>query len=365
MYGLHIDPDFLEATMPNTNRSVPFTQIDIESRRRLWHQIMQCVYNEMLFQVRCRKLTHVSLDAMVAEPTNIEPEPLYHGELWPNDPLAKLPMDISDENLKPSNDMDLVEPPADISDMVLQLTRIHASLCLRYIASIGRFGLTYEAARRKAEDAIIAATKKTNDLRRGYPGGEFPGLTAKFFSTLIEHKMWLAFWNRFDKLQDQNQQSWTPRRRRILSGVTEMLESYCRLRDDPLAQKYLWHVQRHSQLHAVMHILDELCRTDPFNVDAETFEVCRRAWCVIKNNKVNDEDSALKRVWSFVQRLTEQAGLRWSTELADAAVASVSSPGQNRQFFDPVDFAAIANTDGLDYFALVQNLDFSFNKDLF
>ena len=299
---------------------------------------------------------------MVCEPTGIEPEPLCDSEIWPTGSMTQLPSDISDDNLTASTDLINSPPAGKNSDMAIQVVRYHASLCIRYISGVARFRFPPQITRQKVEAAIEAAVKKADEIRTEVSGDDFLSMATRTLASIIEDKLWLVWFDRFERVKEAR--SWNPTRKKVLSKTVDLLEVYNRMRRHVASYKFAWHFKRHSQLHAVLHILDELCRTDPFNVDAETFEICRHAWTVVKVQPIEDEDLQTKRVWNFITRLKEQAGLRWSTGSADATMVPVSGSAA-QQNFDPVDFAALANHDGLDYFTLFQDLDASFNVDMF
>lgn len=108
--GLHIDPTMLGA---DNNRAMPFTAIEIEQRRRLWHEILY-------------------LDVMLAEPAGIDPEPLANGHIWPSGTLTRLPSNLSDDDLETIAITQLDRTHRLVSDMSLQLVRLRVGLCIRY-----------------------------------------------------------------------------------------------------------------------------------------------------------------------------------------------------------------------------------------
>ena len=259
--------------------------------------------------------------------------------------------------------------------MTMQLIRFHASFCLRYIAGIGITGLPTQLARQKVEAAINETLLKYEKVLRGKDINNFHVFCARALADLSKNKLWLLYFHKFERYDVQSN-AWTPRRRQILQTVVRAVESYIKIRDHPSSHIFLWHISRHSQLHPVIHILDELCRTDPFNVDPETFEVCRHAWVTVKDIVEHDRDGQFasgednetnpekKRLFDFIFSLKDEARMRWSTELADAAMLSVSSTDQAQQHFEPVDFSSLANIAGLDYSSLFQDLDGSFNMEI-
>ncbi len=76
---------------------------------------------------------------------------------------------------------------------------------------------------------------------------------------------------------------------------------------DPVAAPFRWHIRRHSQLHATLHILNELCHVQPqaLLLDANTRAVCQMAWDTV-------------------------AGLHWSPPRGGSSSSSSSSSSSNR-----------------------------------
>ena len=148
----------------------------------------------------------------------------------------------------------------------------------------------------------------------------------------------------------------------IAADLITMYQSTLR---DPLVRPFRWHTRRHSQFHAMLHILNELCSTNMAGLDFETKSVWLQAWAAIDNvvmeseqrsSHYGDGDSAEDKLWSFLRRLRQRVRRQVLVD-ADASV------GESVTDMIPEFDGNIMNTFNTNMLSQYQGLDFGSNMD--
>ena len=236
------------------------------------------------------------------------------------------------------------------------------------------------------EDAIEQISREMSTAYKDADENDPMYAKVKFLSMIIQPRLWVlhALWSS----KCIGFAEWNKTRKRGLASAASLLEVYNTVMTQLNSEQAYWHVKRHMQLHATLHILDELCRTDSTQVSADVIEVCHRAWKAVEHHppkevldalhesaaeaEAHDSSREIVRVWGYVGRLKDQARARWAPSsngnFGLSTYDAFSTPGSSEldwtglQFpsqFDPMDFTTLASTDDLDYFALCEGLDIS------
>lgn len=140
--------------------------------------------------------------------------------------------------------------------------------------------------------------------------------------------------------------------------AADLITVYQSTLTDPLVRPFRWHTRRHSQFHAMLHILNELSSTNMVEIDPETKTICLQAWAVIDNVVMEPEqpsrqDSAEEKLWSFLQRLREQVQLK----------LSVSTAVDNSLVSDQIPEFDVNMTNAFNMLSPYQGMDFGNNMD--
>ncbi|THC97147.1 hypothetical protein EYZ11_003362 [Aspergillus tanneri] len=215
--GLHREPSLF----PSKNMDV----VQIEIRRRLWHQICHLDFR--------------SAEARGQEPT-----------ISDDDYTTLLPRNVNDD--------DLIEgaPPIPdthsapgFTDMTVQLIRLNGIHLFRRIIRS-----TYKLERR-----IKTSTVHGNAVL--YPIVELQALfierMAIGLAAIIEWRCWSLFWLRTPK-QYRGAVVSPEIRQKVLEKSVSLIESMNVISSDKDAQRFQWHIGCHSSFLAIMHIVSEL-----------------------------------------------------------------------------------------------------------
>ncbi|KAL9051106.1 MAG: hypothetical protein Q9162_006230 [Coniocarpon cinnabarinum] len=363
--GLHIDPARLEPQSSSQRQAPHLTPVERETRRRLWH----CV----LF-----------IDHVISEPTGFDAEPLLGDKLVPHGASTRLPSNISDDDL----DHIMVDPATQeytsVSDMTLQLVRMYSGLCVRCMSGILNLDVAYNQASQKIEDTIRETSRHMAALYEDRPE-DAAQFKVRFLSLLILQKLWLLHAQLASKTSPVRE--WNMVRKRGLAAATSLLETYRALHESHSTDPIKWHAKRHLQLHPTIHILDELCKTDPLHSESDVVQACQRAWAIVKGHPPQQVMVAHRaaateegptsashevlRTWGLVDRMKDQAAAKWALEESNAKATATLSTTHDSQFgtsmsqMDILDFTAFAGQDGVDYATLMQDFDSSFGADYF
>jgi hypothetical protein len=99
----------------------------------------------------------------------------------------------------------------------------------------------------------------------------------------------------------------------------DLISSYQNLLADPDIRRFHWHIRRHSQLHGMLHIINELSTIDTVNLSGDIKVLCKQAWESIADvdmecGNPGEGNSDEERLWAFLHNLREQVRLRLSTQ---------------------------------------------------
>ncbi|KAF5635648.1 C6 transcription factor [Fusarium tjaetaba] len=211
--GLHREPSLFTSTGMDV--------VQVEIRRRLWHQICHLDYR--------------SAESRGQEPT-----------ISDEDFTTFLPLNISDEALVEGS---LDEPSAThgLTDMTVHLIRLYGHHCFRRIVR-GTYKLERMTKSQEAKnDDNTSPVAKLRSLFEEVRGMVPEQRMAIGLATVVEWRCWSIFWLR------------TPKQYRELVITPEVRHI------DKDAQRFGWHIGGHACFQPIMHIVSEL---DMPNFDA-------------------------------------------------------------------------------------------------
>lgn len=137
---------------------------------------------------------------------------------------------------------------------------------------------------------------------------------------------------------------------------------YATILSHPPAQPFRWHTSRHSQLHAILHVLGELCTTDPRTASEERRDICKQAWAALESLQITPESWNQREVKSSenlnkkLQHLKERARAIWSNDNPMVSAAPVAP-------YDPATLMAGFPMDGFDYLNQWPGVDFGLDPN--
>ncbi|KAF5537311.1 C6 transcription factor [Fusarium mexicanum] len=277
--GLHREPSLFTSTGMDV--------IQVEIRRRLWHQICHLDYR--------------SAESRGQEPT-----------ISDEDFTTLLPRNISDENLVDGSLGETSTTPG-FTDMTVHLIRLYGHHCFRRIVR-GTYKLerTTKSQEAKNNDSITPVSKLqslfeevrgmvneiVNHFQIHYLQHCNPHIPeqrmAIGLATVVEWRCWSIFWLRTPKqyresvitpevrqmyvhsetilrrvLRQEQRLTYT---QRILEKSVNLIESLNTMLGDKDAQRYGWHIGGHACFQPIMHIVSEL---DMPNFDAPNQQALR------------------------------------------------------------------------------------------
>jgi hypothetical protein len=99
----------------------------------------------------------------------------------------------------------------------------------------------------------------------------------------------------------------------------DLIASYQNVLADPNIRRFHWHIRRHSQLHGMLHIINELSTIDTFDLSSDISVICKQAWETIADVEMEygnpgEENSDEERLWAFLHNLREKVRLRLYTQ---------------------------------------------------
>lgn len=99
----------------------------------------------------------------------------------------------------------------------------------------------------------------------------------------------------------------------------DLISSYQNVLADPNIKRFHWHIRRHSQLHGMLHIINELSTIVTFNLSSDISVICKQAWETIADVEMEygnpgEEESDEERLWTFLHNLREKVRLRLYTQ---------------------------------------------------
>ncbi|KAL4908838.1 hypothetical protein BDW74DRAFT_165569 [Aspergillus multicolor] len=246
--GLHREPSLF----PSSSMDV----IQIETRRRLWHQICH-------------------LDFRSAEGSGQEPT------IADDDYTTLLPRNINDEDLIEGTlpTLEAYSTPG-FTDMTGHLIRLNGIHCFRRIVRS-----TYRLERRIKSSAVngnnnlnpiaelqslfmevrsmvdeMVTHLQTQYLQYCDPGIS-PQRMALGLAAVIEWRCWSLFWLRTPKHYREAVVS-PDIRETVLGKSVNLVESLNMMPKDKYAQRFQWHISSHACFQAIMHIVSELETTE-------------------------------------------------------------------------------------------------------
>ncbi|KAH7143313.1 putative C6 transcription factor [Fusarium sp. MPI-SDFR-AT-0072] len=242
--GLHREPSLF----PSSNMDV----IQVETRRRLWHQICH-------------------LDFRSAEGRGQEPT------ISDEDYTTLLPRNVCDEDLAEGAHLgaETYSPPG-FTDMTGHLIRLNGIQCFRRIVRS-----TYRLERRIKSSALngngnlypIAELQSLFEEVRSMVHEMVTHLQTQYLqycdpqvpqqrmalglAAVIEWRCWSIFWLRTPK--QYREAAVSPEiRQTVLAKSVSLIESLNSMPDDQDAQKFQWHIGGHACFQSIMHIVSEL-----------------------------------------------------------------------------------------------------------
>ncbi|KAI1025787.1 hypothetical protein LB503_006644 [Fusarium chuoi] len=240
--GLHREPSLFTLTGMDV--------IQVEIRRRLWHQICHLDYR--------------SAESRGQEPT-----------ISDEDFTTFLPRNVSDQNLLEGS-LDEASTTAGFTDMTVHLVRLYGHHCFRRIVR-GTYKLerTTKSQEAKSNDNTdpVAKLRSLFEEVRGmvdemvnhfqthylqYCSPHIPEQRMAIgLATVVEWRCWSIFWLRTPK--QYRESVITPEVRQIiLEKSVNLIESLNTMPGDKDAQRFGWHIGGHACFQPIMHIVSEL-----------------------------------------------------------------------------------------------------------
>ncbi|KLO84462.1 putative C6 transcription factor [Fusarium fujikuroi] len=282
--GLHREPSLFTSTGMDV--------IQVEIRRRLWHQICHLDYR--------------SAESRGQEPT-----------ISDEDFTTSLPRNVSDENLVEGS-LDETSTTAGFTDMTVHLIRLYGHHCFRRIVR-GTYKLerTTKSQEAKNNDNANPVTKlrslfeevrgmvdeMVNHFQTHYLQYCSPHIPeqrmAIGLATVVEWRCWSIFWLRTPK--QYRESVITPEVRQIiLDKSVNLIESLNTMPGDKDAQRFGWHIGGHACFQPIMHIVSEL---DMPNFDAPNRHALRsRALDALKRTMLARGREATP-MWNAMNRI--------------------------------------------------------------
>ncbi|KAH2619480.1 hypothetical protein KXV20_004608 [Aspergillus fumigatus] len=286
LLGLHREPSLF----PSSNMDV----VQVETRRRLWHQICH-------------------LDFRSAEGRGQEPT------IADEDYTTLLPRNINDEDLiEGAHPTAETYSPPGFTDMTGHLIRLHGIHCFRRIVRS-----TYRLERRIkssvangngnlypiAELQSLFVEVRTmvdemvNHLQTQYLQYCDPQIPhqrmALGLAAVIEWRCWSIFWLRTPKQYREAVVS-PEIRQTVLAKSVSLVESLNMMSDDKDAQKFQWHIGGHACFQSIMHIVSEL-ETPEFQA-ANHRSLRSRALSVLKRT-MDTRGHEVTPMWNVINRI--------------------------------------------------------------
>ncbi|EFW16229.1 conserved hypothetical protein [Coccidioides posadasii str. Silveira] len=355
--ALHMDPEALVLIAGKNRRQGNHTPaimgpIDVERRRRLWHLILH-------------------LDLMVSEAHGVDPEPLPL-ESWPKNVGTALPTNLDDTEIFAGNALldqspELAEDRGRVTEMTMQLVRFNTSLCLRRLTSLKVEDIRAESKDAQSTvaprmEAIIEEMVQRNEkshLRYCIKDEGFQKYTL-VLGKLTEYKVRLLFYHRFLKETEpsRDDRSWNSARQQAMSSAVNLINMYQTALADPLVHQFEWHTRRHSQFHAMLHILNELSTTDIAQLDTETQTLCMQAWAAIDNvamepARPSKSGTVEEKLWTFLQCLRTRVRAR----------LSIGTVFDNNAMPESLSIPDLDMTNAFNALSAYQNMDFGSSMD--
>lgn len=152
-----------------------------------------------------------------------------------------------------------------------------------------------------------------------------------------------------------------------MENATDLIRSYQALLTNSVVHYFRWHIQRHSQTHAMLHILNELYTVDLSSQNNEVQCVAQQAWntmaSVSMESAVSISNEATTRVRTSLGSFRERVEGKLAREnVIKVGSLTAAAPGDEEfwEIDDPtlVDINALLDSMPWDY-----GLDPSINMD--
>ncbi|KAJ5958932.1 uncharacterized protein N7479_006082 [Penicillium vulpinum] len=312
-FSLHVDPEALaDRKRIQKPTEAPFSAIVTEVRRRLWHVI-------------------VHLDFMSSEARGVDPEPITI-QTWPTTLATALPTNMNDEDIVQNSLGD--NNNARFTDMTMSLVRYHLSLGVRQLVTTPAPPSGSDTIQKCLDETVEIVER--HYLQFCHASDPIQTVTLEL-GRLGEYKLRLILYHRFLKERDgtANNAYWSPARKKAMENAKDLISSYQTLLADPYIRRFHWHIRRHSQLHGMLHIINELSTIETFKLPGDIHVLCKQAWETIADVEMESggsgssgESSKEERLWTFLHNLREQVRLRLYTQGFISGNTSINSLGE-------------------------------------
>ncbi|KAE8153684.1 hypothetical protein BDV25DRAFT_18106 [Aspergillus avenaceus] len=213
--------------------------------------------------------------------------------------------------------------------MTMSLVRFHLSLCLRHLATLphgtpgplGEAQSQYELDRRVEHYIDETLDTVERQYLRHCQVCEPTQKVTLALGRLGEYKTRLIVYHRFLKGREStgDDSRWGPNRKRAMEIAKDLITAYQDLLADPSIRRFHWHIRRHSQLHGMMHILNELSAVDTLKLPPDVHMLCQCAWETIADVSMMSDISQRQteqdeRLWGFLRNLRERVRHRLYTQ---------------------------------------------------
>ncbi|RPA81747.1 hypothetical protein BJ508DRAFT_306352 [Ascobolus immersus RN42] len=269
--------------------------VQVEVRRRLWSHICYLDFRAAEGNGQEVMILEDSFDTKL--PTNIEDDELIKGQKPEDNPRV----------MKASQESDKV------TGMTMGLVRYNGIRVLRKLlngtAKIRRKPRTEELCLEEEKLALDLqselreASTRNARLHLSFCTESTPlQRLIALLGRIMEWKFWISFYNRFSKSYREKVMN-MDMRRAIFATSTMLLQctSFAYPGD---AGDFGWHVDSHTQFHAIAHVLGELCSAKFQTVEDNCLRA--RGWMAIEVCRKLNADKR-SRAWSLVRRMISAA----------------------------------------------------------
>ncbi|KAF5657667.1 c6 transcription [Fusarium heterosporum] len=284
--GLHREPSLF----PSSNMDV----VQVETRRRLWHQICY-------------------LDFRSAEGRGQEPT------ISDEDYTTLLPRNVCDDDLVEGAHLGAeTNSPPGFTDMTGHLIRLNGVQCFRRIVRS-----TYRLERRIKSSALnwngnvypIADLQSLFEEVRSMVDEMVSRLQTQYLqycdpqvpqqrmalglAVVIEWRCWSIFWLRSPK--QYREAAVSPEiRQTVLAKSVSLIESLNSMPDDQDAQRFQWHIGGHACFQSIMHIVSEL-ETPEFKAPNHSLLRARAVEVLKKTMDAREREAT--PMWKVINRI--------------------------------------------------------------
>jgi hypothetical protein len=272
---------------------------------------------------------------MSSEARGIDPEPIGI-QSWPTTLATALPGNINDEDIGESSREE--KGSARFTDMTMSLVRYRLSLGLRELVTAPVPPAGSEAIQKSLDGTVEVIERQY--LKLCHANDPIQRVTLEL-GRLGEYKLRLLVYHQFMRERNgaANSRYWGPARKkyvnttasppshsvcilirnRAMEYAKDLISSYQTLLSDVGMGRFHWHIKRHSQLHGMLHIINELSKVDTYNLSSDIQLLCKQAWETIADVEMDcsnpgEGNNEEERLWTFLHNLREQVRLRLYTQ---------------------------------------------------